>query len=101
MGVCPAYILEVSRREQVKDEPIVALAQNLHRDAARLLGDENGTKVVLAPFLDPGEKGISRRDVLLQDRLGLFNHRDCWNGVRLRLRKTLLVAIENPAEDES
>ena len=101
MGVGSFQGREIRRRQQVEDEPVVALAEDLDRNAARLLGDEQRAQVVLATFLHPGDVRLGSRCVLVQHRLGLFDDRDRRDRLWIGRGEFLLVPVEDPAQDQA
>lgn len=76
MGIGALQGDEIRCRQQVEDEPVVALTEDFDRNAAGLLGDQQGAQVVLAPFLDPGDVRLGGGCLVVQHGLRFFNNRD-------------------------
>ena len=96
------HSLQITRREQVKDEPVVALTEDLPADAARLLRDQHCSEVVLTALLDPCDvRSFPRASRTPQNALGLFDDGNCWNGLGFGLRKLVLIGVEDLLQDDS
>jgi hypothetical protein len=61
------------------------------------LGDEYGTKIVLASFLDPGDVGFCTDCLFIQDGLRFFHHGQSRNGFWKSRCKLLLVMVKDAA----
>ena len=101
MGIGSFQGREIRRRQQVEDEPVVALAQDLDWNAARLLRDQQRAQIVLTPFLHPGDVGLCSRCIFVQHRLGLFDDRDRRDRLWIGCGEFLLVPVEDPAQDQA
>src|SRR5581483_5260709 len=60
-----ANVPEIRTGKQMEDEPVVALAEDLHRDASWLLCDQQGAEVVLPTLLDPSDIRLRCRRALV------------------------------------
>src|SRR5579875_2792130 len=84
----------------MEDKPVVALTQNLGRDAAGLLGDQHRAQIVLAAFLDPGDVWFGGGIAIVQNRLSLLDHRDGRNRSLTSRGKRFLIAVEDVLENQ-
>src|SRR5437868_5685658 len=97
-----AHGLEITGRQQVEDEPIVALAEDLPANATRLLGDHHSSEIILAALLDPRYVGpLSRAARTTEYALGLLNYSDGWDRLGFGLRELILIRVEDFLEDDS
>src|SRR5438552_1143529 len=85
----------------MKDEPVIALAQDFNRNASRLLRDEDSAEIVLSPLLHPRNIRLRCARVLGKDRLRLFHDRYRGDRFRIGAGELLLVAVKDAAEDKA
>src|SRR5439155_5347524 len=79
MSICSPYVREISRGKQVKNEPVVSLAQNFHRDTARLLRHQHCAKIIFSSFFHPSYIRFRGRSAFIQNGLRLFYDRNRGN----------------------
>jgi hypothetical protein len=93
---------QIALGEQMEDEPVIALGQDLGRDAARLLSDQDRPEIVLPPLLHPGdERPLTLADRRAENGLGLLDDGDGRDTARIPLGELLLVVLEDALQDHA
>src|SRR5882724_963915 len=86
----------------MKDKPVVSLAQDLGRNATRLLCDEYCSEIVLSPLLDPLYiRSFPASASAAKDRLRFLYDRDRRDRLGKGLSKLRLIVIEDPPKNET
>ena len=95
-------VLEIPPREEVKQEPVVALTQDLPRNAAGLLGNENNSQVQLAALFHPlNVDPFASRRPFAEDGLSFLDNGNSRDRVRILLGELFHVVIEYLFQYES
>src|SRR5262245_56003890 len=92
---------QICSRQQMEDEPVVTLAQNLHGDTSRLLGNQHLSEIIFPSFFHPGDVRLRSARVLTEDGLRLLNNGDGRDSLGISTRELLLIAIKDAAKDKA
>lgn len=85
----------------MENKPVVALAEDLDWNTARLLGDEQCAQIIFPTLFDPGDVRLRCRCILVENRLSFFYDRNGWDRLWIGGGEFLLVPVENTAKNQS